>query len=288
MHRSPFVKSLALLLILFGAVSCGTAGLGSFQGILSGETATPTATLTLRPSLTLTGTPTPFQPLPTATRTLVPSITPTFTLTSTATPTSTSTLVPTDTMTPQPTLADEHFISDIRGHPQLFPLGCEAAAAKDWADYFSKDFSEYEFQYHLPISDNPDYGFVGSVNGPWGQVPPYAYGVYAGPVADLLNAYGVPARAYKNYTLEQLKAKIAQDIPVIAWVIGNVVGGVPTWYTDSSGRTVIVAAYEHVVIVTGYSQDRIRYMNEGMFYETPTKVFLNSWGALGNMVVVDK
>jgi len=128
---------------------------------------------------------------------------------------------------------------------------------------------------------------VGDINGPWGQVPPYAYGVYAGPVADLLNSYGVPARAYKNYTLEQLKAKIARDIPVIAWVIGNVVGGVPTQYTDTSGRTAIVAAYEHVSIVTGYSQDRIRYMNEGMFYEIPTSVFLNSWGVLGNMVVVD-
>jgi uncharacterized protein YvpB len=212
----------------------------------------------------------------------VPSITPTFTLTYTAT------LVPTDTMTPQPTLPAEHYISDIRGHEQFFPLGCETAAAKDWADYFSKDFSEYDFQYHLPISDNPDYGFVGDVNGPWGQVPPYAYGVYAGPVADLLNAYGVPARAYKNYTLDQLKAKIAQDIPVIVWVIGNVEGGVPTQYIDTTGRTVTVAAFEHVVIVTGYSQDRIRYMNEGKFYETPTKVFLNSWGVLGNMVVVDK
>jgi uncharacterized protein YvpB len=281
MHRSTLLNSLVLLLILFGSVACETAGPGLFQGFLTGSTATPTSTLTLQPTLALTHTRTPFQPLPTSTRTRVPTATPTFTITATAT------LVPTDTETPQPTQPLEHYITDIRGHPQFFPLGCETAAAKDWANYFGKDFNEFEFQYRLPVSDNPDYGFVGNVNGPWGQVPPYAYGVYAGPVADLLRSYGVTAASYKNYTLEQLKAKIAQDIPVIVWVIGNVVGGVPAQYTDSKGRTTIVAAYEHVVIVTGYSQDRIRYMNEGMFFEVPTKVFLNSWGILGSMVVVD-
>jgi hypothetical protein len=29
-------------------------------------------------------------------------------------------------------------------------------------------------------------------------------------------------------------------------------------------------------------------MNNGRFFETPNQVFLNSWGVLGNMVLVDK
>jgi uncharacterized protein YvpB len=78
-------------------------------------------------------------------------------------------------------------------------------------------------------------------------VPPYGYGVHAGPIADLLNAYGIPAKAYKGYTLEQIKTQIAAGKPVIAWVIGNVVGGVPYVYTDKKGNQVTVAAYEHVV-----------------------------------------
>ena len=98
-----------------------------------------------------------------------------------------------------------------------------------------------------PLSDNPDLGFAADVNAHWGQVPPYGYGVHAGPVANLLNACGVPAKAYKGYTLEQIKAQIAADKPVIAWVIGNVVGGVPYEYTDKNGNKTIVAAYEHVV-----------------------------------------
>jgi uncharacterized protein YvpB len=91
-------------------------------------------------------------------------------------------------------------------------------------------------------------------------VPPYGYGVHAAPIADLLNAYGIPARAYKGYTLEQVRAQVAADKPVIAWVIGNVIGGEPHVYTDSNGNQVTMAVYEHVVIVTGYNEDHIRYM----------------------------
>jgi uncharacterized protein YvpB len=205
----------------------------------------------------------------------------------------TADLLPT-ALTPDPTPAGssspipaEHYITAISGHKQYFSLGCETAAALDWAKFLGYDFNEFEFQYALPQSDNPELGFVGDVNAPWGQVPPYGYGVHAGPVADLLNHYKIPAVAYKNYTLDQVIDKIAQDKPVIAWVIGNVVGGVPYEYTDKAGNKVTVAAYEHVVIVTGYSETKLRYMTNGRFYEVPKEVFLNSWGVLGNMVVVD-
>jgi uncharacterized protein YvpB len=217
----------------------------------------------------------------------------------TAVPSSTSTPQPTvqPTHTPQPTDAIEptptgepfpesHYITNITGHRQYFSLGCEAAVAFDWAAYFGVNFNEFEFQFKLPMSDNPDFGFVGSVYDPWGQVPPYSYGVHAGPVADLLTEYGLPASGIKNFTLEELKEEIANDRPIIAWVIGNVVGGIPHEYTDSQGNTTIVAAYEHVVIVTGYNETSIRYMTNGRFYDTPVDNFLNSWGVLQNMVVV--
>jgi uncharacterized protein YvpB len=225
-------------------------------------------------------------PTPSLTATATPEPTATASITATDVPSTPTEVTP--SATAAPTLPVSHFITKISGHRQFFALGCETAAAKDWAIYFRKDFNEYEFQYKLPLSDNPDFGFVGSVNSEWGQVPPYAYGVYAGPIADLLNQYGIQAAAYKGYTFEQLQDKIAHDLPVIAWVIGNVVGGVPAEYTDKEGRTTVVAAYEHVVIVTGYDAKHIRYMNNGKFYDTPTQVFLNSWEVLGNMVVVDR
>ena len=218
------------------------------------------------------------------------------TLASTITPTPTSTLQPSATPTPVPseipptpqptTLPEEHYIGDISGHKQFYALGCEAASAVDWAGYFNVPIYESDFQFSLPLSGNPELGFVGSVDGPWGQTPPYAYGVYAGPVADALNRFGLPAKAVENYTLEEIKSQIALDRPVIVWVIGNCVGGYPAEYTDSAGNTVIVAAYEHVIIVTGYNQEKIRYMNNGRFYETTYALFENSWSVLGKLAVI--
>jgi uncharacterized protein YvpB len=183
-------------------------------------------------------------------------------------------------------IPESFYIMDITGTGQYFALGCEASAAVDWANYFGVFIYEYNFQTALPISDNPDLGFVGLVTGPWGQVPPYAYGVHADPVAALLREYGLAAISGKGFTLDQVREKLAQSKPIIAWVIGNMVGGIPAEYVDKQGNVTTVAAYEHVVILTGYDQDSIRYMNNGRFYEVPNEVFLNSWGVLGNMAVM--
>ena len=183
-------------------------------------------------------------------------------------------------------IPESHYIWNIWGHRQYFGIGCEAAAAVDWADYFGVTVSEFNFQLRLPFSDNPDTGFVGSVNGPWGQVPPYAYGVHAAPIAAVLQEYyGMNAAGVKGFTIEQIKQEIASDQPVIAWVIGNCVGGIPYEYFDKEGNDVLVAAYEHVVILTGYNEETIRYMNNGKFYDIPYTNFKNTWSVLENMVV---
>jgi uncharacterized protein YvpB len=223
------------------------------------------------------------------------SVTQTLIAMSTVTPTFTIQVEPTIPAKPSPTsdptqvsIPKEFYIRDIIGTGQYFALGCEASAAVDLAGYYDILIYEYTFQHELPLSDNPDLGFVGDAKGPWGQVPPYAYGVYAEPVAALLRQYGLDVEGGKGYTLEQIKEKLAQSHPVIVWVIGNMVGGVPAEYTDSKGNKTIVAAYEHVVILTGYSEDHIRYLNNGRFFEAPNEVFLNSWGVLGNMAVFHK
>ncbi|HQP09383.1 MAG TPA: C39 family peptidase [Anaerolineaceae bacterium] len=215
--------------------------------------------------------------------TLTPSPSPAVSPTLQAPATDTPVYIPSSTATQIP---ESFFINDISGTGQYFALGCEASAAVDWANYFGVLIYEYNFQHELPISDNPDLGFVGDAKGPWGQVPPYAYGVHAGPVANLLREYGLPAVGVKGLTLDQIKASLAASKPVIAWVIGNMVGGIPYEYTDKEGNLTTVAAYEHVVILTGYSLENIRYLNNGKFYEVPDDVFLNSWGVLGNMAVL--
>lgn len=220
-------------------------------------------------------TPTPGSPVPTSTK---------VTRTATIAPTAT----PTIKFPPTPTPIPESAYLQILAHAKYFYLGCEAAAAVDLAGYYDVQLYESDFQLALPVSDNPDLGFVGDPNGPWGQVPPYAYGVHAAPVAKLLQEFGVDAEGGKGLTLEQVKEKIAAGNPVIVWVIGNMIGGIPAEYTDKAGNKTIVAAYEHVVILTGYDADSVRYVNNGKFYEVPYEVFLNSWGVLGNMAVFHK
>jgi uncharacterized protein YvpB len=220
-------------------------------------------------------------------------------------PTEPSTPLPAATITPVTTLSadmpstplptpevapaypESHYIINIYGHVQTYELGCEASAAVDWAKFFNVDIYEYTFQTSLPLSDNPEYGFVGEVTtDAWGQIPPYAYGVHAEPVADLLVEFGLPARAVRDYSLDEVKQKLSEDKPIIAWVIGNMVYSETVEYVDSQGRSALVAPYEHVVILTGYNQTHLRYMNNGRFYDTPVEVFLNSWGVLGNMAVI--
>ncbi len=196
---------------------------------------------------------------------------------------------PTATEDPDRDYPLTHDIAGVTGHQQAFPLGCEAAAAVDWARFYDVEINEDEFQESLPVSDNPDKGFVGEVTGRWGQIPPNDYGVHAGPVADLLyDVYELPAVSYSGYTIEDLKRSIANDHPVIAWVIGNVTSGAPKEYTDEDGDVSVVAAFEHVVIVTGYNDNNgtLRYLNNGRSYTVPQETFLNSWGVLDNMVVV--
>lgn len=227
-----------------------------------------------------------------------PTQTPTFTPSLTPKPTETQlptlALVPTDTLSPTPTAAnpnptypESYYISPIVGHKQTYELGCEASAAVDWAGFFEVPIFESTLQYALPLSDNPDYGFVGEVNtDAWGQIPPYAYGVHAGPIADALIEFGLPARAVTNFSIEEVKYSLSQNKPIIAWVIGNMEFSEPVEYVDNEGRVAIVAPYEHVVILTGYSPTHLRYMNNGKFYDTPIDVFLTSWGVLGNMAVI--
>jgi uncharacterized protein YvpB len=220
------------------------------------------------------------------TETLTPLPTFTFTPRPTRTPTLTPTATP--TIPPTPTLPAEARITDIVGHRQALSLSCEARSAADWAAHFGLAIDELEFLGRLPASDNPEAGFVGDVHGDWGFLPPEGYGVYAGPVAELLRAYGVQARAYRGLTWEDLKKEIAEGRPVIVWVVGHVGEEEPVTYTAQDGQTVTVARYEHTVILIGYSATRVIVLDGGTTYGRSHEIFLRSWSVLGNMAILWK
>jgi len=102
----------------------------------------------------------------------------------------------------------------------------------------------------------------------------------------VLNSYGVPVQGGKGYTLDQIKQKLAESKPVIVWVIGKMEYSEPVDYTDKQGNKIIVAPYEHVVILTGYNETSLRYVSNTHWADVENSVFLNSWGVLGNMAVM--
>jgi len=53
----------------------------------------------------------------------------------------------------------------------------------------------------------------------------------------------------------------------------------------SDGLATIVARYEHTVVVTGYSDNYVYYLNGDTIYRRTVGQFLDSWSALGNMAI---
>jgi uncharacterized protein YvpB len=176
---------------------------------------------------------------------------------------------------------------DVNGQPQALPLSCESRSAADWAAYFGTAIDELEFFSRLPQSDNPDKGFVGDVRGQWGGVPPNAYGVHAEPVAAVLRDYGLSAQAVRGMTWDDIKAELNAGRPVITWVVGHIwANGKPMEYIPLDGTTVIVAPYEHTVMVVGYDPVNAIIRDGAKLYARPVESFMLSWAPLGNMAVV--
>ncbi|MCD6355704.1 MAG: C39 family peptidase [Anaerolineaceae bacterium] len=231
--------------------------------------------------------PTPFQPLPTKKVTLTPMPTPS--------PEPIPTVMISPTLAKEPTLALEtslkepppySYISEIYGSPQLYTLDCESQAAVDWARYFGIHINELEFIERLPRSDDPDEGFVGNINGPMGQIPPRDYGVYPGPIAELLRDYGLNATPVRNWDLNSLKREISAGRPVIVWIINLPFAINTSEYTASNGNTTIVAPFQHTWIVTGYNANTITVIDSKWTYNVKTASFIERWNALGNQAVI--
>jgi uncharacterized protein YvpB len=244
----------------------------------------------------ITATPTRTPPLASTRR-------PTLIQSSTHTPAPTSTVMPTlalellntpipltpsrtPTSAAMPTLPPQARLWNVVGFPQALPLSCEAHIAVVLASHYGVQINEIEFFKRLPTSDNPEAGFVGDVFGAWGQIPPGDYGIHAEPVAALMRQYNVPATAWKGLTLDDLRSEVSAGRPVGIWVTGHTAPGEPLEYITPSGEKVIVARYEHTVVVIGYTHDSFLILDGNDIYYRSIEQFTKSWGALGNMAIL--
>ncbi len=196
---------------------------------------------------------------------------------------------PTNTPAPQPTEAKipaSHYISGLYGMDQMTTLDCEMRSAVDWARYFGITINETEFISRLPSSDDPELGFVGDIDGEMGQLPPDGYGVYPPPIAALLREYGLNAQAVKGMTYEDLQREIANDRPVIVWIVNLPFEIDATTYTASNGNTTPVARFEHTWIITGYNLSTVTVVDSSWTYNVVLETFLERWDVLGNRAII--
>src|SRR5512136_502788 len=152
-------------------------------------------------------------------------------------------------------MPESAYVTGVIGHPQSYSISCEARSAVDLAGFWGIYIGETEFLHALPSSDNPDEGYVGNPNEVWGRIPPHGYGVHAAPVAETLRAFGLQAEAQHDLSWDDLRGEISAGRPVIIWVIGAMWSGSPVDYHASDGSISKVAAFEHTMILTGYSAE---------------------------------
>ncbi len=180
-------------------------------------------------------------------------------------------------------------VGGITGRPQSLSLDCEARSAADWAAFWGVAVDEITFLRQLPQTDNPETGFVGDVSDTPGNLPPRGYGVYAGPVAELLRgAYGIPAVARINLSETELRTEIASGRPVIVWYIYGFRTAAAVDRSSSNGAVYRAAPFEHTGIVIRYDPASYTVLDAftGLALRVDRTQFLNSWAVLGNMAVV--
>lgn len=134
---------------------------------------------------------------------------------------------------------------------QSHNLSCESSAASMVAGYHGVNLTEAEALAALPLNDNPHLGFRGNVDGPTGGIQDY--GVYAGPVLEILEGHGLRASLVEG-GLDGIRAAISRQNPVIAWVTYNCLPASPT-KTTIGGQSVTLVPNQHVVVVTGYNAE---------------------------------
>lgn len=294
----PGAVLILLLLVLCLAAVLGLAAVYAAGGLpLALPVISPLPSVAALPSATRT----PFQPdlrthTPFPSRTATPTETPTPSQSPSPTPTETPTATPTASFTPSPlpptatpTLPpppESASVGSIIGYAQSYTLDCEARSAADLAAFFGLQFNHMSFQNSLPQSDNPETGFVGPYWGAQGRLPPEPYGVHAKPVARLLREFGLNARAQTGLDYTRLQQEIAAGRPVMVWVINHTLNGSAVSYTASDGETVLVAPFEHTVLVIAYTPDSVTLLDGEMIYTRSVDQFLSSWSVLGYQAVL--
>ncbi len=154
------------------------------------------------------------------------------------------------------------------------------------AEQIKKDPTPYEKKDGKIYFGNPYKGFVGDI---YTHKNP-GYGVYHGPIYELLQSYVENPIDLTGSELEDLLYFVNEDIPV--WVVTNTRYRVlqpedfQTWYTEQGA--IQVTRRQHAAVITGYDEKYI-YINDPLHtspnYSIEKPMFEKVWKQMGSQAV---
>lgn len=186
---------------------------------------------------------------------------------------------------------------DVPFHRQEHSLSCEIASLKMVLNFFGIQVSESELIAQLPfdmakkvpsknIWGDPDFGFVGDIDGEMGKT---GYGVYEKPVSIVASRY-INARPVRNTSLSEVLEEVAKGRPVIVW--GHIASGKDISWKTQEGKIVKAVYGEHARVLKGFRGTVLNpteiFLLDPVYGEIrfSTKEFLKDWASLDNRAVI--
>ncbi len=179
-----------------------------------------------------------------------------------------------------------YVIDGIPSVTQWYNLSCEYAAAATVTLYWGNLVSQKDFIAEIPENPNPHVGFRGDINGGFGWIDDY--GIYAEPLASVLEERGYKATVFYGTDVERLKANIRAGYPAVVWLTAGKYEERPEYWEEYDGQTFKLVPYEHALVLYGYDSDGVYLMDvgDGGFYHTEWNSFIFRWNYFDGMTLI--
>ncbi len=182
-------------------------------------------------------------------------------------------------------LPPSHTITDMPITGQWWNLTCEYAAASAATAFYGQTITQQEFVNAIGFDPNPNKGFRGNVDGPWGGTSDY--GIYPAPILKTLQQRGFAGSYSFHGSADMLRAALSNDHPVVVWLVGTF-GTAPRFEATSDGEPFFLVPYEHAMTAYGYTESSIMLMDPSIAsYRTVSwQTFTQAWLQLDGMALV--
>ncbi len=205
---------------------------------------------------------------------------------------------------------------NIPFYKQIYPLSCEAASLQMALAFFGINKTQDELLYEVGRSKpynkentdsgviwgDPNYGFVGDVNGKMfnqkdgvsSLLYGTGWGVNNGPIAKIASKYKTESVEIDSANIENIRQSIKSNKPVIFWHQRDDARKDTLEYLTPEGKK-ITMIQNHVALIRGMRVENINntdiityYINDPLYgqYSITEENFIKNWNKYNNEIVI--